>query len=539
MKNIKKNNKRNNKKNLELLVLLVAFLTLLNFSGCMSDQGESEKGPGGDSSNPAFGESGGNSGGKYSSGSKEGGSSCPKMNYGSPDFSCDCSHVDVDLPFNYSVDSENLFLNTDGAPVKTFISPWGAHAEPFTGHYTGNHKSDWQAVYAASFDEMTELAGDGDGICERGEKCGVHRDQIASRQVQYVSPGNRFMVTDVFITSTYPGRGNEFSGEISWQVTGWLCNYRYTMGYIDKIDRLLREKMIAAGYSDPDLESEALGGLPGNAGFNPKNLITGAPIVLEKGDGIGLLNIRAEEIPSYPGYFRGWGGMGIVPYSPLEYNVDNLSLTDGYNGGIYKLLPQKLQDSLEDVFYAEARKGNDSIKFSVAENNKWLWAAQMKLSASEPVKYDDHSSIFSWLGGWGENNSNKNCQGWDSRFCDQRFALFKIHKDTPFYDANLYDSSDVSFLVTKAVSNRLLVNGEVLSPANINPISGILLVKWRTGWNKYQRIAYRIDAENQVMKIRWGVAGDSTESASNPEIPTDSENCDGEVLVCMDHNNHF
>lgn len=461
-------------------------------------------------------------------------------NYGSPDFSCDCSHVNADLPFHYSLTSDRLLLLTDGGPLHGVVSPWGAHTEPFTGHFNGNHKADWGALYAASFDEMTELTpSNQNGICEQGETCGVLRSKVASRQLKYIAPDNRFMITGVFY-SKGKNRPNEFQGEMGYQVEGWLCHYRYTMPYMRGLSQVLREKMIAAGYEDPHSKTEDGFGNPQSNSFNPDNLIKGAPIILDKGDEIGLLEIRAEAVPGYPDYYRGWGGTGHVPYSALEFTMSNLALMKGYDTGLYPLLPKRTQDALLDVFYAEVKKGRNSIKFGPHMHNEWLWKAEMVLNASEPERYQDYSSIFTWTGGWLETPNTANCKGWVDTWCDESFTIFKIHKNTPFYEPRFYDSQNVNYLVHYRKAAEGVMVGEVLSPSEPNPIQGVLVIKWRSVSNQYQKIAYRVEPENKQIKIRLSTRSfRTTNEIEDPAIPVSSEPCDSENVVCLNHKPNF
>lgn len=465
---------------------------------------------------------------------------CAKKIYGSPDFSCDCAHADADLPFQYSLSTEKLLLLTEGGALYGMISPWGAHTEPFTGHYNGNHKSDWTAAYVESYEDMTELTpSNQNGICERGETCGVHRSRIAEKQLKYIAPGHRFMVTGVFYQK---GKipSNEFQGEMGYQVEGWACNYRYVLPYIRSVSTVLREKMIATGYEDPHSKTEDGFGNPQSNDFNPDNLIKGSPIVLNKGDEIGMLQIRVETVRGYPDYYKGWGGFGIAPSSTLEFTVSNLSLMDGYDTGVFRLLPERTQDGLLDAFHAEAKKGENSLKFGSHMQNAWLWKAEMVLNASEPDLYGDHSSIFSWTGGWLEIPSTVGCKSWVDAGCDESLAIFKIHKNTPFYESKFYDSPSVSYLVHSRKGAGGLVAGEVLSPSEPDPIQGVLVIKWRSGSTEFQKIAYRVEPKNKRIKIRrGGTSFIASNKIEDPTIPTAVDSCDSENVVCMDHNPNF
>src|SRR5262245_10977024 len=74
-----------------------------------------------------------------------------------------------DIPLNYTLGSDYLGVQTTGGVLKVSIGPWGSHSQPHTGHSKGDPKSNWIGAYAYSYSDLTELAGDGDTVCEVSE----------------------------------------------------------------------------------------------------------------------------------------------------------------------------------------------------------------------------------------------------------------------------------------------------------------------------------------------------------------------------------
>jgi hypothetical protein len=50
---------------------------------------------------------------------------------------CSDADVTIDIPFDYTLTSDHLAINTPGGVLKTHIGPWGAHTGPHTGHEDG------------------------------------------------------------------------------------------------------------------------------------------------------------------------------------------------------------------------------------------------------------------------------------------------------------------------------------------------------------------------------------------------------------------
>ncbi|MDH5407166.1 MAG: hypothetical protein OEY00_00995 [Gammaproteobacteria bacterium] len=441
---------------------------------------------------------------------------------------CDRSNLTLEFPFNYTLNDDSILIHTDGGDIATTTIPWGAHVQPYTGHPEGNAKSGWVGLFATDYAQLTELENSGviPGVCEQGDVCGLPLSSITSRIVNYVMSWDGFKVTEVRLGQIVPI--DTVFGNQDWLVNGEVCGYRYRFGHTQKISKTLRDKMVAAGYTDPYSLTTA-----------SDNLITGDPIILNKGDEVAEPRIQMLEVPGHPGYFKGVNAVEAVPWLQAEFDINDsyLSEDEGWSvHPIFRLFPQAIQDQLYNIMAYEYLKP-DSFHFKQSWVQPWLANAEFVLYTELNMHFDDYSSIYSALGGWWER-SDQPCTPYDNVKCDQMFSIFKIHKDTIAYDDSLYYSPDINYLValsgTPVLSGTMF--GEVLSPLDPDPISGVLTVRWRRFLNfYYQGIAYRLDSAKKQLKIRWSDEVTDILDVVLPSVPNDSDSCDGVSITCQSH----
>jgi hypothetical protein len=429
-----------------------------------------------------------------------------------------------DLPLaDYVVGSEHVILPTAGGDIFVSLGPWGAHNGPHTGHIEGNAKADWIGLYAHSLDQMVELAGNGNGDCEAGETCGLAEADILAGIVDYVAPAGPFNVTDVRLERLDPA-GVYFGTDEHWRVRGHVAYYSYDFVHLREISSDLRDAMLVAGYDDPWAED-----LPTD------NLITGAPVVLGAGDTIARPQTVAEAVPGHPGFYRGKFGVPESPSQQMEFFTSNRN--SGFQESFYTWLAPDLEDALAAALETE---GLNPLSFRYHQPflTERRWRAEMALSNRDRMSLDDYASVFSALGGWWENTAAA-CDGMVA-ICDQLFSIFPIRKDTAFYDAALYETAAVSYLAIHAYSddNPPTQYGEVVDPAEPDPIADSLIVKWRdfggtvTG---YQGVAYRLDVPGRTLRIAWGAIAATEGAVVSPAIPENTDLCDGASVTCHNH----
>lgn len=441
-----------------------------------------------------------------------------------PPASCDDAAVSNDIPFQYALTPGYLAIQTPGGVLKTLIGPWGAHTQPHTGHAEGDAKANWSGLFATRYDELTELAGDGDGICQKGEVCGLPASAIDARIPQYVAPDDNLKIWSARVEGIVTA-GDTYGSVLQWRIESSLCNYHYAFGHVGKVAGDLRNKMVAAGYVDP----WTIAGIT-------DNLITGDAIFLNNGESIGVPQIIAKEIAGHAGYYMGGGAFLQSPWAQIEFVGHRV-----YIEPFYAWLPIALQDQLRSILYADAFNP-DSFRYDhpFLRDQDWLWRAEVTLWTAPYSDYNDFSSIFARLGGWFENNPGGCTAG--SALCDETFSIFPIVKSSPLYDPGRYDSVAVSYLVSKqrpTVAPYIYKWGEVVEPADPNGLSGSMIIKWRvenaTTVLNYQAISYYLNPAAKLLKIRWGSIVADRAAAVAPAVPTDTDNCDGTTLTCLNN----
>lgn len=429
--------------------------------------------------------------------------------------------VAIDFPFrDYDLAPDHLAIHTDGGDVYMALGPWGAHVGPHTGHLEGNAKADWAAQYAWDWAHQTELAGNGDGVCQAGETCGIAAAELLDRNVHYAAPDDDFRITRVLLESLEPA-GVYFGGNQHWRVSGRVGDLQFDFVHLRRISPDLRNAMIATGYVDPWSVASPSG-----------NLITGDAVVLAEDDTIAQPQIAAVELTDHPGYYTGKWTTPETPWQQLEMFTSDR--TSGRTESFYTWLPPGMQARLQDMLNAAAAPPA-VWRYDQAFLSDWLWKAEMKLSNQESIDRDDYSSIHSVLGGWWEQPGGA-CRL--TPLCDQLFSIWPISKDTPFYDASLYQSASVNYLAGWRKHGQPDRFGEVVSPAEPDPVAGTMTIRWRNfggGFVGFQGIAYRLDPAARTLRIAWGPLAATAAGAVPPAVPANTDACDGESLTCHDH----
>ena len=125
---------------------------------------------------------------------------------------------------------------------------------------------------------------------------------------------------------------------------------------------------------------------------------------------------------------------------------------------------------------------------------------------------------------------------------DDAFTIFPITKEPRVFDASLYSSANVSYLVQKIdnydggdkVGPHV---GEVLDTSTAEATSGQLLIHWKFGNDQilspdtYQAASYSLDASTYVLKIRWRSEEVSLDDVSILPIPESGDVADGTTII--------
>ncbi|MBW2257543.1 MAG: hypothetical protein JRI25_23505 [Deltaproteobacteria bacterium] len=448
---------------------------------------------------------------------------CPPNCDGEDDTDEVCETLPAEIPFDHTIEADHIALLTDGGVLPVTIATWGAHTPPHTGHFNGDAKSNWAGWYSRTHAEQTELEGDGDGLCEPTELCGVHEDDVRDRLPTYLAPADGFVVHTVRVEPPVPAE-TYFGNTQHWAVWGDQCMHEYAFGHLGSIGADLRQAMIDAGYADPGTLGDV----------QTDNLITGDPLVLSKGASLATPQVMATAVPDHDGYWTGAGGWQMTPWAEIEFFTRTVDGQEPFCAW----LPDDQQDQLAEIQVTEALDP-DAFRYTGEYAPEWLWRAEIVLWTTDLVPWEDFSSIHANLGGWWETDG-AGCTAVGPH-CDTLFAIFRLQRDSVVYDATLYDSASVAWLVHRAYADDTWAFGEVLDPAEPDPVAGTLLVKWRPydGDIEYQGIAYRVISAERLLKIRWGSPAASREAATVPAMPDETDPCDGDALTCHNHDALF
>jgi hypothetical protein len=438
------------------------------------------------------------------------------------------NQISHDLPFaDYAVAADHVAVRTPGGDIYVSMGTWGAHSPPHTGHLDGDTKANWIGYYAIRDDQMTELAGDGDGVCAAGETCGVSVGELIARSVNLTAPADDFIIHEVLLARLHPP-GLYFGGLEHWELRGSLGAYTFDFGHLRRIGADLRNAMIAAGYVDPwTVHSPS------------ENLIAGPPVTLSEDQTIALPQIVATPVPGHPGFFMGGGSSDRSPWQQIEFFTSNEATSRAES--FYTWLPGTLRDGIAAALENEAF---DPLSFRYVQpflaGLEFQTLAEMALSNQDYADRDDYSSIHTSLGGWWEGLGS--CPA-TAPECDEIFSIFPIRKDTAFYEPGLYHSPEVSYLAIHAVHDPAVdrnLYGEVIGPFEPDPTTGSMVLRWRNRQGLlvgYQAVSYRLDAAGAALRIRWGeiLPSEALASAALPPVPDNTDACDEATLTCHNH----
>ncbi len=235
--------------------------------------------------------------------------------------------IQTELPFAYTVGPKALHISTAGGTVYVHLGAYGAHFTPHTGHASGDLKSNLVGFLVPNLASLTELAGDGDGICESGETCGfpggTNNDNIRTRIPVYAAPmaGSVRRVT----MNALPGSAY-FDGVPHWEIELSL-NPRYGLrfGHLGRIAPSLRDKILAATGINTDTYSGPVG-----------HVLNGGAIPVAASEALAHPQVFALPVSGHPGYYRGGGTFPAVPWAQMEFTV--LDHSESADVCVYELL---------------------------------------------------------------------------------------------------------------------------------------------------------------------------------------------------------
>jgi len=443
--------------------------------------------------------------------------------------------IDSDwIPFAYyniNEDAGYLEVFTSEArinSVKVLYTPFRSHADPFSGHHSGNAGSNWLGYLASQESELVSF----------GQTVGMLKTDIDPKIPYYICPVDSFTITDLWYQ---PASSDQYYGVEQWIVKG---NNGYVEIYYDhcrKLHSSFITKVIAAGNTDP----RETGSLPQN-----ENLIT-STFTLNAGDNVAQPQVLGREVMGNTDYWTSFGNS--IPHLQIEFAQTDPGGTPIYNP--YWLVSSNKTTSFMQAFYTAVEKSdleqddmfNDFLNTGTLDGEEFWWRAEVTMEPSY-INTWDNSSVFDGVQTWyevinaGDSLEEINSYTPGDSLNNDSFTIFPINKNPRVFDASLYSSADVSYLVQKIDDydggNKVGPHvGEVLDTSTVEATSGQLLIHWKFANDQilnpdtYQAASYSLDTSNYVLKIRWGSEEASLDNVSVLPIPDTGDTADGSTII--------
>ena len=440
---------------------------------------------------------------------------------------CEDIERDLDIPFDYTLEADHLAVTSaSGNIAHVLIGPWGAHTQPHTGHAEGNVKADWAALFAVDRTDplVVQLSFDGDlqqtGSCAVGQVCAVAATDVYARLVDYQLPA------EARVTRVEKYNGVEFEVEVE------LCPYRYTFGHVGAISSAVIDLMVDAGYADPS------GDIPLS-----QNLITGDPVEVPANTPLARPSLVSTGIVGNATYMTGRDTVPHVPWQDIEWTAIHMGDSqDNVARPEYDYVAPSVRTALEGILVAQAERVDNFRYNNLSHVEDWLYRAEHVLVATPPFPRAPQTTLTGGVGGWYEQpEDGAACAPQEDDACNDLFSIFRVHQDGELYDASLYASPDVAWLVYRreqqGMANVFERFGEVLTPSDPDDHEGELVIHWRSvGPEQYQRASYRIDDQGR-MRIRYGARVDAVDFTTVADLPAltpldGSESCADADVFC-------
>src|SRR5690606_21006221 len=118
---------------------------------------------------------------------------------------------------------------------------------PHTGHQGGDAKANWQGVlwHDGEQSRIVEVVGatgdprggggvigNGDGVCDSGEVCGIPLAEFEQLFPRYRAPVDGLKVTGVYLEASFADSGMYYGTGNQWRVDTDFCGYRITFGHV-------------------------------------------------------------------------------------------------------------------------------------------------------------------------------------------------------------------------------------------------------------------------------------------------------------------
>lgn len=496
-----------------------------------------------------------------------------------------CNNPVHELPFHHNpYKSDDKFIRvaniTSDDTLKLSAGVWGGHATPFTGHFFGDPKANWVALWRfdrstsskicnASQQSLTDpdvctTASPSPG-CGAMDVCGVRKSEVDEKIPLYTAYGNQFRIKSIKLKEWHDdtiGQPRYYYGTPAhFVVEAEVCGNILRFDHVRKISPYLAAYMTKLGLPDP---TSAANVTQANANIDKEFMkdSSGAfrTIRLAAGEIFAEPQVIARAASPAGGpfnevYYTGGSGYKQSPWAQMEVFVIDKN-KPWIKTPFYKLLSATSQTNIKKIITSEqavAGTGTSTFRY-LGLTEDWLWKAESGQLFTAQVADDfDLSGVTSTLAGWFEREfalgacnpdsqspSYSDCVKGDTHkaLSNSMVVIYPINKTAPLYSASNYYSANVSYLIRKITRNvsgawdsgvNTSLVGEVILPSTfIGSTSGTFIVRWRlrtippeatAAYEKFQRVGYNLVPADGTYTARLKLSWGTTLAESLIALP--------------------
>jgi hypothetical protein len=430
--------------------------------------------------------------------------------------------------------TEAYVRTISGARAVLTFTPMPSHAFVHTGSPGLENKANLGAYPLIPAAELAESGGNGNGLCDSNEVCTNTTEQAVANRIPLrvpvamrVNAVSLDFVLDLATDFTYVGSDKH------WGVRLEVGEHTVLAGHLGWIAPDLRSAILAAGGPDTDTYNGPLGA----------NLVPdGAQLILPAG------TVFAYPQTSRLAFERTNGH--IIGFHQIEYLLGRKA-PPAYPGDVFP------RDESPYLHYSAAERADllsvmhhhmrtQTGIYAERASDRWLHLAEAVLEPQSGAAYEDPSTVFGRYGEWYENEESRGVCNRPAPSCDDALFFWKMVRDTPVFDASLYDRPGVTTLMVlsekrPAPDNQYFI-GEVVDPLVVDGVAADVVVKWRmraieTLSPVYQALRFRL--AGQVLTVSKGARWPSEAEASAERMalpdPATAQ-CNGTTVVCLTRN---
>lgn len=456
------------------------------------------------------------------------------------------------MPMAHEFDAQGkLWVRQGPERHPVTFGAWGGHAAGHTGHVEGDNKANFRVLLRPT-GKIVELVGNrdhnengnGNGVCEPGEGCGVTAEDAFAFAPWYVAP------RDLYIggfARDPPVKGEYLPGQDKARLFLFAPGMSLTLQHVGKVSDALVQILRDAGQ-------EGILDTPAGQG----EVFLKAPVAVPQGTVIARPQIAQGGEPASVG-----GKEIFYATAQTEWNWSTTAVSDDGHAPLpcqYGLFSADDQRAFQRALDSEIRDPTPWGPFVAKDANGLALETVAEMSACASELQDDRN--------YGALDTQRGYGWFDLLNANPRreaFALFPVHRDTVAYDANKarFNSPDVAYMIIRsfqepglgpdirfplayagATQSVRLLSAEIIDlpegKATAGPHLMTAKISRMSGFDgpdltgKYFAIRYDLRSDRVI--VAWGSVADTASTVvAPPAPPAGAVACDAAPYSCYTH----